>query len=277
MGDKEYGDGPPGGDPGDGGPPDDFYADDGFDDGGFGGPGPGGPPGPGWGPPWRGRGGFRGGPPHRFMRGGPPRGGFGPPPGMRGRGGFGPPNGFGPRGPRGGPRGPPPRGWGPPGGDFGDFGPPGNGPPHMMGGPPQGPPHGWGPPGGDFSQDGPPMMDNDGPRGSSKEGSQEKDEFDKKNKGSDQGTYILRFTNKTQNYSRKQFSNFYIYLKKNSNKNTKFWYFQIKIILKMTLTSMVKFGSKLKLTGANLIFTMQELVKPHGHAQKKKKVNKICT
>ena len=43
----------------------------------------------------------------------------------------------------------------------------------------------------------------------------------------------------------------------------------------MTLTSMVKFGSKLKLTEANLIFTMQELVKPHGHAQKKKKVNKI--
>ena len=58
------------------------------------------------------------------------------------------------------------------------------------------------------------------------------------------------------------------------NINTKFWYFQIKIILKMTLTSMVKFGSKPKLTEANLIFTMQELVKPHGHAQKKKKVNK---
>jgi predicted glycoside hydrolase/deacetylase ChbG (UPF0249 family) len=50
---------------------------------------------------------------------------------------------------------------------------------------------------------------------------------------------------------------------------------KIKIILKMTLTSMVKFGSKLKLTEANPIFTMQELVKPHGHAQKKKKVSEF--
>ena len=129
--------GPPGGPPG--GPAEDFFEDD------FGGP-PGGPPG--WGPPgWRGRGGFRGGPPPRFMRGGP-RGQFGPP--MRGRGGFGPPpNGFGPRGPR--PRGPPP-GWG------GDFGPPGsNGPPMGMGGPPPhwgGPPGGWDAPG--MEEGGPP-------------------------------------------------------------------------------------------------------------------------
>lgn len=126
MGDDEYGGGPPL-DGSEEGPPDDFYGpDDGFDDG-YGPPGSG----PGWGgPPWRGRGGFRGGPPPRFMRGGPPRGQFGPPPGMRGRGGFGPgPNGFGPRGPR--PRGPPPHGWGP------DFGPPGH---HHWGGPPGG---GW--------------------------------------------------------------------------------------------------------------------------------------
>lgn len=143
----EYG-GPPGtGPPGQedaGGPPgpEDFFEDD------FGPPGGdfGGPPGPGWGPPggWRGRGGFRGGPPPRFMRGGPR--GFGPP--MRGRGGFGPPpNGFGPRGPR--PRGPPPHGWG------GDFGPPGGGPP--MGGPPPhwgGPPGGWDAPG--MDEGGPP-------------------------------------------------------------------------------------------------------------------------
>ena len=147
----EYG-GPPGtGPPGQedaGGPPgpEDFFEDD------FGPPGGdfGGPPGPGWGPPggWRGRGGFRGGPPPRFMRGGP-RGQFGPP--MRGRGGFGPPpNGFGPRGPR--PRGPPPHGWG------GDFGPPGGGgPPMGMGGPPPhwgGPPGGWDAPG--MDEGGPP-------------------------------------------------------------------------------------------------------------------------
>ena len=92
----------------------------------------------------RGRGGFRGGPPPRFMRGGPRfRGG---PPHMRGRGGFGPPpNGFGPPG---GPefrhRGPPPHGWP-------------HGPPGEFGGPPMGGPHWGGPPGGQgWDEDGPP-------------------------------------------------------------------------------------------------------------------------